>query len=158
VILDLHRRVNGPHHDFVLLSEATHPRSEHRRWRGAPGSIQVSDDLFEYVYDSLAWIPTIHPILPSEWHGRGLDRWGTTILDHTGAAAAERVFSAWADLFSAGPAELELRCWVAIRPDGEAVHEVVVMDRDAVVEQMRTLAEYARRCHDTGYYLLHHGV
>jgi hypothetical protein len=88
-------------HDFLLLDQDVDGQTEFVRFAGDPRGVRLHDDLIQYMVDTLAWIPTTNP---SRRHAhRGLCLCGVTIIDTAGAAVAERVFPAWADLFAAGP-------------------------------------------------------
>lgn len=148
----------GPYHEFFVLEDTTHPQSEYMKWGLASGSLQVADDIIDYLYDSLQWIPTVNPANPAGWAGHGVNRWGPTIIHRTGATTARQVFSAWADLFSAGPPELTLRGAWTTWPDGAQDYQTLVVPREGLVEQMRGLAGYADRCIRGDFYMLHIGV
>jgi len=148
----------GPWHDFFLLQEGLEPYAEDSKWYGRRGTVRLSDDIISYLYDSLEWIPSLNPSNPEEWQGHGLNRWGSTVINREGASTALRVFSAWAELFAAGPAQLVLHGLYFEGPDDEKGYEKLLVPRDELVEQMQTLADYARRSVDGEGYILHLGV
>jgi len=148
----------GPWHDFFLLQEGLEPYAGYGKWIGGPGTVRLSDDIIGCLYDSLEWIPSLNPSNPAEWQGHGLDRWGPTVINREGAPTALRVFSAWAELFAAGPAQLVPCSDYSEGPDDEKGYLRLLVPRDELVEQMRTLADYARRSVDGEAYILHIGV
>lgn len=148
----------GPWHDFYLLPEETEPYAGYRKWIRGPGSVRLSDEIISHLYESLEWIPTLNPANAKEWGGYGINRWGPTVIHRDGAPTAQRVFSAWAELFSAGPAELVLPGEWVFGPGDEEGYQRLLVSRDEIVQQMRTLAEYAERSAGGEAYILHIGV
>jgi hypothetical protein len=151
-------RAGGPYHEFVPLPASERARACELTPDTLPEHVRVSDDVINYVWDSLDWIPSALTWDNPDWPGRGLDHWGMTLIDARGATTAERVFAAWAALFSAGPAEIELRCDLFVGEDDRLEEGTVVVERDEVVEQMRTIAGYFARCVGGEWIVLHRGV
>jgi hypothetical protein len=148
-------RPTGPYHDFFLLQDCD---GRYVDSIGETADIRLADDIVEYLYDSFEWISTINPSNPGEWRGHGLNRWGPTVVNHTGAGTALRVFLAWAELFSAGPPEFELRGPWTTWPDGRSGYTRLLIVRDDLVWTMQKLAGYAQRCTEGKWYILHVGV
>lgn len=148
-------RPTGPYHDFFLRQDCDGQYSDSV---GGTGAIRLADDIFEYLYDSFEWISTVNPSNPGEWRGYGFNRWGPTVVNRTGAATAQRVFSAWAELFSAGPPEFELRGPWTSGPAGRSGYIRLLIVRDDLVQTMQELAGYAERCIEGNWYILHVGV
>jgi hypothetical protein len=97
----------------------------------------LPEDLYWYISDTWTWIPT---------HGGLLSRvpFEKPIIAADGAKAAHRVFSAWAELFAAGPAELELtgpRIRSSTVPAREGTRLQLRFNRDTVVAQFRRIAK-----------------
>ena len=132
---------------------------------------KIHNDVLEYMADTLKWIPTYNPATkrPHDglcWHG-------PTVIREPGAEVAANIFSSWAALFSVGPEDLRLTGQFGWQlendPDkdgfervvpGSAAYENLMIDRDAVVKNLRTLAEYAGRVQQTNgaQYILHLGI
>ena len=70
--------MHGPYHDFLLLPEGeagariysdfwdadpwdSSKQPSYRAFRVANQGIRVPDDLVEYMFDTLKWVPTEHP-------------------------------------------------------------------------------------------------
>lgn len=160
-------------HDFLLLDRDIDGEWALTRFIDDARSIHLHDDLLRYMGDTLAWIPTFNPAR-REAH-LGFCWWGSTVIGVEGAATAERVFRAWAELFSLGPPVLALTgafSWVeedhVPLPGGleraeslaKGAYSKLEFDRDEVVSVLRQLAEYAShvRSTDGRCYILHNGV
>src|SRR5262249_7519207 len=114
-----------------------------------------------YLLDSLIWLPSYNPA--KQEPTAGLCRWGPTIILTDGAVTACRIFTAWADLFNAGPPVLHLtgdRSYLEDEPRNEGAYERLEFDRDETVDRLRLLAHYADKVAGSGHdlYILHLGV
>jgi hypothetical protein len=153
--------VAGLFHDFLLLSQAEHPFTAYREFVNDQGAVQLHDELIGYLMDSLKWLPSYNP--SREVPTSGLCRWGPTIIHLEGADTAYRIFTAWADLFSAGPPVLNLTGeWTRVHdePPTDIGYEPLAFDRDETVDRLRLVARYASSVVGSGgdLYILHIGV
>jgi hypothetical protein len=153
--------VAGPFHDFLLLSLAEHPFTSYGKFVNDPRAVRLHDDLISYFWDTLAWLPSYNPARRDPT--TGLCRWGPTIISTDGAAAACRIFAAWADLLNAGPSVLHLTgdwTYIAGQPPNEGEYERLEFDREETVARLRLLAHYADEVAASGHdlYILHLGV
>lgn len=162
----------GPYHDFLLLDRQKDGEWELTKFIHDPRAVRLEDDFVRYIEDTLAWIPTLNPARREPHHG--LCMWGPTVINVEGAAMAQRVFGAWADLFAAGPQVLSLTgtfSWAGDfeAPSGSDVPRTTQLDggydslefeRDRVVAVLREIAGYAAKVKaaDGRLYLLHQGV
>lgn len=151
-------RARGPYHTFVPLPVSERARITELSDDSLGELVRVSDDVINYLWDSLEWIPSAPDWDNPAWPGRGLDHCGLTVIDATGAATAVRVFTAWADLFSAGPAQLELRCDIVVGADDQIEEGIAVVARGELVDQLRTIAGYFARCEGGAWFVLHRGI
>jgi hypothetical protein len=143
--------VAGLYHDFLLLSSADDPITSYEKFVNNPGAILLHDDLIGYMWDSLLWVPSYNPAKgePSV----GLFRWGPTVIRTDGATTACRVFTAWADLFSAGPRSVRLTGnWTCVEgaPINEGTYDRLEFDRDETVDRLRRLARWADKVGGSG--------
>jgi len=148
-------------HQFYLVRKAEHDYSDYAAFVSAPGGVELHDDLIDYMWDTLSWIPTILAARGERF--QGLDRWGPTVIDHQGALVARTVFGAWADLFACGPETLTLRGpWVSTSEGGASggEYETLRADRDELVTSLRSLASYAGEVIGARgeLYILHLGI
>ncbi|MBX3092826.1 MAG: hypothetical protein KF801_10020 [Cryobacterium sp.] len=144
------RKPLGPWHEFWLLEEQEDYRAFLDR-RDAP--VRLSDDLRSYVHDSIRWLQFSHPG-SKRASLRGLDVHGLSIIkDPDEGARLNRIFSAWAELFEQAPPEMELRGGVGMETyqgTERFVIEILLVDRDALVRDLRTLARGSGRASPRG--------
>ena len=154
--------MNGPYHDFFLLSCDDHAFSDYFQFLRHPDALRLSDDLIWYLYDTLSWIPTINPARDNEPH-LGLCLYGPTVIHTDGAKAAKSVFGGWAEIFSGGPETLTLRgLWTVVEgdPADSGHYQELTVDRDELVSRLRRLFDFASQVLDSNgrYFILHLGV
>ena len=123
--------MRGPFHDFLLLPEAEEgerlyqnfwlppirasaPPHTYRAFLHRNHGIQVPDDLYGYIMDSLGWVPTELPFeelreRACPWSGYGMNHYGHTAIRKRGAPVFRRVCEAWIQLFSEAPRTFTLR-------------------------------------------------
>lgn len=151
----------GLNHDFFLLSRTEHPVTDYSRFINDPRAVVLHDDLIDYLYDTLHWIPSFNPARGEPT--TGLCRCGVTVIQTEGASQAAQVFSSWADLFSVGPKSLRLTggwTWIEGQPDTEGEYARLVFDGPETIGSLRRLAAYARQVaeSDGDLYILHIGI
>ena len=80
---------------------------------------------------------------------KGPNFYGPTVIREDGAVDAEKLFTAWATLFSMGPKRIKLTGDSEIR-----------IDRDQVVDRLRRLAKYSKSVANSNgaLFLLHLGI
>lgn len=155
-------------HDFLLLNRDTDGEWELLRFIHDQRAIHLHDDFVRYIADTLAWVPTVNPARGEPQ--KGLCMWGVTIIESDGAAIAERVFGAWAELLAIGPSLLSLTGgFIQAASDsmlvtGERVtqleggYDCLEFNRDEVVGILRQLSEWCRQVRlGAGRLYLYHG-
>ena len=149
-----------PTHDFLILAEKDGDYSDYLRHINDPTAIKLDDDLVLHMLDTLAWIPSINPANPDDWQGHGLNHWGPTVINKSGAGKAGRLFRAWAALWQEGPETLELTREFerAERDSSTGRHAVITTHRDSVVKCLIELAALADEAASGRSYILHLGV
>lgn len=148
-------------HQFYLVRKAEHDYTDYAALIHAPGGVELHDDLIDYMWDTLLWIPTILAASAERFHG--LNRWGPTVIDDQGAPVARNVFGAWANLFACGPEKLQLRGPALISGDagaGDGGYETLCLERDELVRALRSLESYAGDviAAEGALYILHLGI
>ncbi|MFP3323473.1 hypothetical protein R0K05_10200 [Planococcus sp. SIMBA_160] len=123
-------------------------------------SIAISDDLMQYIADSLNWIPCKNPAISMTKESVGINYYGVTLFDQTSATTMKNIFTAWRFLFINSPEMLELT--------GEFVHssnvkvlggrERLVFSRNDVLELLERLLSMITRLEDEDLYLYHLGI
>lgn len=150
-----------PIHEFLLLPEKDSNYSDYIQHFNDPKALKVDDDFVLYIRDTLNWIPTINPANPDEWGGYGLNYYGPTVINKTGAGKAARIFSLWASLLEEGPVEVELTGgyeWGEGEFPPSGHYAIIPAPRDLVVKTFKDIAELAEQATSGNYFVLHLGV
>ncbi|AQU78888.1 MULTISPECIES: hypothetical protein [Planococcus] len=123
-------------------------------------SIDIPDDLIQYIADSLNWIPCKNPAISMTKENIGINYYGVTLFDQTSAATMKSIFTAWLSLFTNSLEKLELT--------GEFVHssnkkvlggrERLVFCRNDVLELLKRLLSMIERLEEENLYLYHLGI
>lgn len=116
--------------------------------------VEVHDDIIQYIFDSLRWIPNSGgSSRDSEY---GLYYHGYTNIESNGAAIMRRVFSAWADLFSNAPDQFTIKGTYSIDED-KFIR--ITVDRENVVKVLRKVSNFAELVEkDNNLYIMHCGI
>ena len=151
----------GQDHDFLLLSDEEYSSTDLLEWMDNPQAIQIHDDVLQYMLDTLNWITCYNPDLNMTKHN-GLNLYGTTIIKSDGALCAEKVFAAWASMFSNGPKTIQLTGaygWFGDDRETGSYMKLIV-DRDEMVAKFTALANFAKRVVDSknDLLILHLGI
>jgi hypothetical protein len=126
-------------------------------------AVELPMELYEYIADTLEWIPSVNPADPRPWPGRGLNQFGPTLITTDGAGTFEHVFKSWADLFAGGPELVRLRGNLRLVRAGEFLQsmgesEIYEFDRDALVPVLRALASYGAEVGSGESVIVHLGI
>ena len=152
----------GLDHDFLLLSTENCSYTDYMKWINNPLAVRIHDDVIGYMKDSLNWITCYNPANGMIKH-EGLNWYGPTVIKEDGAIVAQKIFAAWASLFSNGPKALTLTGaygWIDGQGAETGSYSVIKIDRDEIVGAMRTLADYANQVADSRdrLFVLHLGI
>ncbi|SHJ73827.1 hypothetical protein SAMN02745163_02468 [Clostridium cavendishii DSM 21758] len=151
-------------HEFFLipkdlkLEDCFDWYSENRyTWKDKVG---IDDSLIRYINDTLKWIPSLKQGKTSEFYG--LDYYGETIINYSGAKKLYQVILAWIDIFSAAPSKFKLASeliWVEENEtDGYWKREYVEYDRELVVENFKKISQFAEVTQQGNNFILHIGI
>ncbi|MCI3923530.1 hypothetical protein MO973_25210 [Paenibacillus sp. TRM 82003] len=153
--------MSGENHEFVLFPD-TIDVSDYQLVQGhAIAMAYVHDDLINYIYDSLVWIPSKNPFekegaLPTR---RGLNLYGLTLFERHASEALIGIFSSWRDLFGQGPNLLELTVYGENKRQRDAEGRLVLrLDRDEVIGEFEKVISMARRLQEGGFNMMHFGI
>src|SRR5579884_991947 len=97
-----------PTHEFLLLPEKDNDYSGYMNHFNDLNALKLNDDIVLYMMDTLRWVPSINPANPNQWCGYGLNYYGPTVINKTGAEKTARLLRLWAALLQEGPDALEL--------------------------------------------------
>ncbi|TAA71990.1 hypothetical protein [Planococcus salinarum] len=123
-------------------------------------SIDIPDDLIQYIADSLNWIPCKYPALSMTREVKGIDCYGVTLFDHTSAATMKSIFTAWHSLFTNSPEKLELagEFVVSSKKNILGEYEHLFYSRDNVLELLKRLLSMIERLEEENLFLYHFGI
>lgn len=155
----------GLNHDFFLVK---HDEYKEMSYDGDYmstvdiGNItSIHDDVIQYIYDTLRWIPSINPARNCE-RGFGLNNYGITLIDKEGAEVILKIAKAWADLFANGPSILRLTGnygWITNdKGIEEGNYEIIEVNRDELVDSFRKLQLFSEKVILNQFLIIHHGI
>ncbi|PAE42782.1 hypothetical protein [Bacillus sp. 7884-1] len=123
-------------------------------------SVVIHDDLIQYIFDSLEWIPSKNPALRGTPAGQGLNYHGVTLFDKHSSPTLERVFSSWKDLFKNSPIILELTGEFVYDENDEILgtYEKLVFNRDEVIKLFEKIISMSVKIAKGDCYLYHCGI
>jgi hypothetical protein len=150
-----------PTHEFLLLPEKDDGYSGYMGHFNGPNALKLDDDIVLYMMDTLRWIPSINPANPNQWSGSGLNYYGPTVINKTGAGKAARLLRLWAALLQEGPDALELTgLFEQVEGDlsTSGKYAVIAAPRDELVKTLTDIADFAEKATSGRYYLLHLGI
>jgi hypothetical protein len=168
--------MSGLYHNFWLFREGERSYTNYRDLlpRRDPPACLHDDFLIGYLWNTLSWIPTLNPRENmASIATQGLNRWGPTIINHTGGAAFQRLCNTWAQLFSQGPEQLKLTGPLVISwPFEEDEHMMergqlmklsrrfaqLTFQRDELVLTFTTLAQFGAQAATGEFFIFHFGV
>ena len=116
--------------------------------------IGLEDNIVDYIYDSLTWIPCMNPALPGNPKQVGINDVGITLLDEHSASSLISIFTAWRDLFKNGPDVIEkLIFFHEYREEDNLSFE-----RDNTIEKFEKIICLSKQLSNGKYYLYHCGI
>jgi hypothetical protein len=126
------------------------------KWINHRKAIRIHDDVMHYLQDTMNWVTCYNPAQKMTKH-RGLNFYGPTVIKKDGAVDAEKLFTAWANLFSIGPKRIKLTVGDS-KETGS--YSAIRIDRDEVVDRLRTVAKYSKSVANSNaeLFLLHLGI
>ncbi len=146
--------MHSPFHEFHLLKRTVHHPTDYLRHAHAPGAVLLPDDLFGYVVDTLAWVPSLNPGRRDGTPMFGLNRYGPTEIDPAGAPRLAALFRSWAGVFALAPDSSVLTgCF---SPTDQS-YEQLTFERQEVLAALGSIASLAEGV-DSVQYVLHLGI
>ncbi|MFJ7950669.1 hypothetical protein ACIQZG_03960 [Lysinibacillus sp. NPDC096418] len=112
-------------------------------------------DVYDYIFDSLTWIPSANPALPGRPKDLGLNNIGITLLDEHSAPSLIAIFTAWRDLFKNGPSVIKKLIYFNGYSEGE---EIVSFNRDSTIEKFEKMIKLSKQLSSGDYYIFHWGI
>ncbi|MFC5588161.1 hypothetical protein ACFPRA_04660 [Sporosarcina soli] len=116
--------------------------------------ITVDINVFEYIFDSLTWIPCMNPAFPGNPEQVGINEIGITLFDEHSASSLISIFTAWRDLFKNGPSVIRKLIYYHEYSNDD----VLSFDRDDTIETFDKIIDISKQLSDGKYYLYHCGI
>lgn len=107
-------------------------------------------NVYDYIFDSLTWIPSANPAFPGRPKDMGFNTTGLTLFDENSASSLCSIFTAWRDLFKNGPSEIRKLMY--------SIEDNVSFDRDYTIEQLEKIINFSKQLSRGEYYLYHVGI
>lgn len=151
-------------HEFHLISNTSDVKNfwmYRENSNSVIDSVVIHDDLINYIFDSLEWIPSKNPELSGTPQGRGLNYHGVTLFDKQSSESLIRILSSWRDLFKSAPKTLELTGDFVYVGKNEQIlgeYEKLVFDRDEVITLFEKVIAMSVYLAEGDYYLYHCGI
>ena len=135
-------------HDFFLLRRPTELYKPGVHFNSSDVQrVELQDDMYCYIGDSLKWIETRNPARRGET-GVGLNSYGPTEIHGEGALLMGRIFASWANLFRNGPGQPQLTGlwrWQEGQSAASGSYERLTFERDPLVKSMDRISAMAER-------------
>ncbi|WP_042473710.1 hypothetical protein [Bacillus ndiopicus] len=116
--------------------------------------ITIEIKVFDYIFDSLTWIPCMNPAFPGNPKQVGINHIGLTLFDENSASSLISIFTAWIDLFKNGPSVIKRLIYFHEYSD----EDLLTFDRDDTIENFKKFIDIAKQLSDGKYYLYHWGI
>jgi hypothetical protein len=154
----------GFEHEFYLISNTADVKDF---WKcrennnSVIDSAVIHDDLIQYIFDSLDWIPSKNPALPGAPEGRGLNYHGVTLFDKQSSVTLISIFSSWRDLFKNAPNTLKLTGEFVFDYENDKIlggYEKLVFKRNEVITLFEKVISMSAFLAEGDYYLYHCGI
>lgn len=142
-------------HEFFLI------RKEHMNQISPTheGMVKIHDDVINYIYNSLIWLPAYNPS-KQEFH-TGLNYYSETIIQGEGAILFKNICLLWAELFSLAPHSFKLTgpfTWINGENIETGKYEMIHCDKQKLTSLLKELANLADKASTDEYCILHQGV
>ncbi|MBE1557135.1 hypothetical protein [Sporosarcina limicola] len=150
-------------HEFYLIANTTDVKDfwmYRENNNNVIDSIEIHDDLIQYIYDSLEWIHSKNPGLRGTTNGQGINYHGVTLFDKQSSVDLLNIFSSWRDLIKNAPATFELTGKFFYDEEGKIgrEHEKLVFNRDEVIKLFEKMILMSRQLDEGNLYLYHCGI
>lgn len=150
------------HEFFLVPNTVAYPELMKRNEQNVDiiDSIDILDDLIQYIADSLNWIPCKNPAISMTKEDTGMNYYGVTLFDQTSAAILKSIITAWHSLFMNSPEKLELTGEFVYSSNKKVLgeRERLVFSRNDVLELLKRLLSMIERLEEENLYLYHLGI
>lgn len=115
--------------------------------------IKIDDYLVLYLSDTLNWVPSYWENLSN--HKKGLNYYGTTILDESGIKKFLNLLKSWRNLFDNAPEIVELSIEISVE-DGSFIKERI--ETKTIIKQFDNLITLSESALNDNALLVHFGI
>lgn len=150
-------------HEFLLVPK-TVEYQDLLSWRkkklNVIDSVDVPDDLIQYISDSLEWIPSENPARSITREEYGINYYGVTLFNQSSSEIMKSIFASWRTLFINSPQTLVLT-GNFIFPSNEqeqGENERLVFKRDEVLKLLEKVILMAGTLEEGDHYIYHLGI
>ncbi|HBT74352.1 MAG TPA: hypothetical protein DEB37_19610 [Lysinibacillus sp.] len=150
-------------HDFYLIKKTETQDEEFFEyfWRDIEqykdlivAYIGLEDNIVDYIFDSLTWIPCRNPSLPGMPQHIGFNNIGVTLFDEHSATSLISIFTAWCDLLKNGPEEILKMIYYHDYSEDELLR----FDRDYAIAKFEKMSSISKQLSEGNYYIYHMGI
>ena len=113
--------------------------------------IGLEDNIVDYIYESLTWIPCRIPSMSGMPETMGICELGVTLFDKHSAPSLISIFTAWRDLFKNGPEIIE-----KLRFFNE--EDTLSFERDDTIERFEKIISMSKQMSEGNLYIYHCGI
>lgn len=153
----------GLEHEFYLITNTTDVKDFwmfRENNNNVIDSVVIHDDLIQYIFDSLKWIPSKNPAMRGTPNGKGINYHGVTLFDKQSSATLESVFSSWRALFKNAPSKLELTGQFVYEGSDDMLgeYEKLVFNRNEVIKLFDKIISMSVHIGKGESYIYHCGI
>ena len=151
----------GPFHDFWLFREGERAYNDYRDLLGREDApVRLPMDVAENLPEALKAVPTINIAWKNNPPFGGLNQFGPTVINYEGAAAfgavCETAIREWAQ--SPDPLIITSRFLQMAGRTKPPKPYYFKADRDKLVQDLETLADWSKQAATGAFFILHIGV
>ncbi|TQR46396.1 hypothetical protein [Paenibacillus popilliae] len=152
-------------HDFILISnrkfeEISLSGIYNYKDSNPENVVQLHDDMFGYMQDSLKWIETINP--DKNESALGFNYYGRSIIEKTGAVKLTKLMKAWYLMFSEAPEDVVLTGWYTWSEDGDSrttgAYEKLSFNRKEILDTLSKIIELSTMVESSEYKMIYLGI
>ncbi len=149
-------------HNFYFTELSDNPTFDYRKYYNVAATVSLSDNLIQYISDSLQWVPSYNPAHNMEPQ-LGLNFYGPTVIKNSGAQKLHRISMAWSSLYGQSPPEIKLTGdygWADGQGYESGAYEKHSMVRSQVVSCFDQLADTCLQVVNRGNtaFIMHNGI
>lgn len=122
---------------------------------------EIEDDIIQYIFDTLEWVPIKNPSRNGLQNMMGLNYHGVTIFNKESSNILKNVLNSWRSLFESSPntiIELTGSYFDGDGPEDFGEYEKFKVNKKVLNSKFDKLVLLTEKLEDDEYYLLHSGI